>query len=66
MVNENAGFWTESQFRQIAAEYLGIQAYHILDDPETHGIQHIDCYGRPYRIVRVLHFRFHLLDTLKP
>ncbi len=46
MVNENAALWTEAQSRQLAREYLGIQDYHILDDPEVHGIQHIDCYAK--------------------
>jgi len=46
MVNENAPLWSEEEFRQIAQQYLGVRSYHFLDDPEVHGIQHIDCYAK--------------------
>ena len=36
----------EAQFRAYAQEYLGIDQYHFLPDPEIHGIQHIDCYAK--------------------
>jgi len=46
MVNENAPLMSEAAFRQEAEAYLGISDYHFLDDPETNGIQHIDCYAK--------------------
>ncbi len=46
MVDENAGLWTEPEFRQIMETHLGITNHHILDNPEIHGIQHIDCYAK--------------------
>ena len=46
MVNENAYQWTESEFRALSEVYLGITDYRFLDDPEVHGIQHIDCYAK--------------------
>jgi agmatine/peptidylarginine deiminase len=44
MVNENEQLWTEGQFLQLAEEYAGIADYHILDNTENFGIQHIDCW----------------------
>ncbi len=46
MYLENAPLWSEAQFRQLAEEYLGIHTYHLVDKPEVHGIQHIDCYAK--------------------
>lgn len=92
MLDENAIWWTEAQFRALAADYLGVATYHFVANPDIHGLQHIDCwaklldeetilvkqlpswhpehacieavvdelagmttcYGRPYRIVRVM------------
>lgn len=46
MLAENFPGVTEEQFRQIAADSLGISNFIIVDDPEVHGIQHIDCYAK--------------------
>ncbi|MBD3235071.1 MAG: hypothetical protein GF330_00005, partial [Candidatus Eisenbacteria bacterium] len=46
MLDENQGLWNEEEFRQLAADYLGIEHYWFLDDPEVYGIQHIDCYAK--------------------
>jgi len=46
MLAENAPEIDEPTFRALAATYLGIDAYHFLDKPEIHGIQHIDCYAK--------------------
>jgi agmatine deiminase len=46
MYNENAPLMSELEFRNHARDYLGIEAYHFLADPEIHGIQHIDCYAK--------------------
>jgi agmatine/peptidylarginine deiminase len=46
MVDENAPLGNEASFLSLAEEYLGITRYFILDNPEIHGIQHIDCYAK--------------------
>jgi hypothetical protein len=46
MLAENAPYWNEQQFRQLAETYLGITDYHFVENPEVHGIQHIDCYAK--------------------
>ncbi len=46
MADENAPLWSEEEFRGLAQDYLGIHSYRFLDDPEIHGIQHIDCYAK--------------------
>jgi len=47
MVDENLQIWTEPQFLNLAAGYLGIANYHIVEATEDHGIQHIDCWFKP-------------------
>ncbi len=47
MVGENNQLWTEAEFRQHAADYLGVTDYHIVNNTENHGIQHIDCWFKP-------------------
>ncbi|MHC4080320.1 MAG: agmatine deiminase family protein [Planctomycetota bacterium] len=44
MVNENEQLWTEPQFLGLAEQYVGIADYHIVDNTENFGIQHIDCW----------------------
>lgn len=46
MVDENDPLWSESEFRQIMEEYLGLHTYHILGNTEDFGIQHIDCWAK--------------------
>jgi len=47
MVGENNQLWTETEFRNLAADWLGVTDYHVLDSTEDHGIQHIDCWFKP-------------------
>lgn len=46
MLDENFPGFTEEQFRQMAADSLGITNFIIVNNPEVHGIQHIDCYAK--------------------
>jgi agmatine deiminase len=46
MMDENYPGIDEATFRQIAADSLGITNFIIVDNPEVHGIQHIDCYAK--------------------
>lgn len=46
MLSENAPVLTENQFREEAENYLGIDDYVFLINPEIYGIQHIDCYAK--------------------
>ena len=47
MVGENNQLWTETEFRSLAADWLGVTDYHVVDSTEDHGIQHIDCWFKP-------------------
>ncbi len=44
MIGENQQLWSEAQFRERIADYLGVTAYHVVNNTENHGIQHIDCW----------------------
>jgi agmatine/peptidylarginine deiminase len=44
MVNENEQLWSEPEFLLLAEQYVGITEYHVLDNTENNGIQHIDCW----------------------
>lgn len=44
MVGENNQLWTEAEFRGLAEQWLGVADYHVVDNTEDHGIQHIDCW----------------------
>jgi len=46
MLDENFPGITEAEFRQYAADSLGITNFIIVSNPEVHGIQHIDCYAK--------------------
>ncbi|PKP48636.1 MAG: hypothetical protein CVT94_07635 [Bacteroidetes bacterium HGW-Bacteroidetes-11] len=46
MLDESAPFCNEVCFRTQSAQLLGIQQYFITENPEVHGIQHIDCYAK--------------------
>jgi len=46
MLDENFPQFTEKQFRQMAADSLGITNFIIVENPEINGIQHIDCYAK--------------------
>lgn len=43
MLTENEPLWSHSQFLDLSAEWLGLDAYFITVNPEEYGIQHIDC-----------------------
>ncbi|MDD4142970.1 MAG: agmatine deiminase family protein [Bacteroidales bacterium] len=45
ILEENSGY-TEAQIRQHFQEYLGIDYYHIMEDPLQDYIKHIDCWGK--------------------
>ena len=47
MVGENQQLWTEEEFLLLAENYLGITDYHIVNNTEDYGIQHIDCWFKP-------------------
>ncbi|MFG0327624.1 MAG: agmatine deiminase family protein, partial [Phycisphaerales bacterium JB037] len=47
MVGENQQIWTEPQFLALAEDWLGVSNYHIVDNTEDFGIQHIDCWLKP-------------------
>ena len=44
MVNENN--LSQSEFLNIAEEYLNLDTYHIFDNPNELSIQHIDCMAK--------------------
>ncbi len=46
MLDENFPGITGAQFRQYAADSLGITNFIIVSNPEVYGIQHIDCYAK--------------------
>jgi len=47
MVGENQQLWTEAEFLDLAVQYLGVADYHVVDNTENFGIQHIDCWLKP-------------------
>jgi agmatine/peptidylarginine deiminase len=44
MVNENEQLWTEAEFLDLAEQFVGISDYHVVNNTENLGIQHIDCW----------------------
>jgi len=50
---ENPGY-THPQIAQIFEDYLGIETYHVLDDPNNTYIDHIDCWGKYLDVDKVL------------
>jgi agmatine/peptidylarginine deiminase len=50
---ENNGY-THAQIDEIFEEYLGIEEYHVLDDPNNTYIDHIDCWGKFLDVDKVL------------
>jgi len=44
MIGENNQLWTEAEFLDLAQQYLGVTDYHIVNNTENNGIQHIDCW----------------------
>jgi len=44
MVGENQQLWTEAQFRDLVRQYVGVSDYHVVNNTENYGIQHIDCW----------------------
>lgn len=47
MIGENNQLWTEAQFLNLAEDYVGITDYHVVNNTEDNGIQHIDCWFKP-------------------
>lgn len=45
MIDENSALGSEAQFKAHAKTNLGITNYHIVNNPEISGIQHIDCFA---------------------
>ena len=45
---------TQAQIEQKMSDYLGIETYHLLDDPTEHPIQHIDCWGKFLDVDKIL------------
>jgi len=50
---ENNGY-THAQIDEIFEDYLGIEEYHVLDDPNNTYIDHIDCWGKFLDVDKVL------------
>ncbi|MBN1424624.1 agmatine deiminase family protein [Candidatus Fermentibacteria bacterium] len=46
MLDENAIWWTEVQFRALASNYLGVFTYHFVSNPDINGLQHVDCWAK--------------------
>lgn len=44
MIGENEQLWTPQQFLDLTARSLGTSDYHVLENTEGYGIQHIDCW----------------------
>lgn len=44
MVGENRQLWSEAEFLALAQSWLGVSQYHVVNNTEDHGIQHIDCW----------------------
>ncbi|MCK9301911.1 MAG: agmatine deiminase family protein [Bacteroidales bacterium] len=45
ILEENTNY-TEEQVRQLFEDYLGVEYYHIMQDPLQDYIKHIDCWGK--------------------
>jgi agmatine/peptidylarginine deiminase len=43
MMTENEQLWSPGQFLDLASEWLGLQSFYFTTNPESYGIQHIDC-----------------------
>jgi len=50
---ENNGY-SHDEIDQIFEDYLGIEEYHVLDDPNNTYIDHIDCWGKFLDVDKVL------------
>nr|NQU90329.1 agmatine deiminase family protein [Bacteroidota bacterium] len=50
---ENPGY-SHDQIKQIFEDYLGIEEYHVVPDPNNTYIDHIDCWGKFLDINKVL------------
>ncbi len=50
---ENSGY-SHDEIAQIFQDYLGIETYHVLDDPNNTYIDHIDCWGKYLDVDKVL------------
>lgn len=51
--DENASY-THEEIAQIFEDYLGIETYHVVQDPNNTYIDHIDCWGKFLDIDKVL------------
>jgi agmatine/peptidylarginine deiminase len=43
MLTENLAFWSHEEFLALSVNWLGLNNYSILANPEEYGLQHIDC-----------------------
>ncbi len=50
---ENSGY-THDEIDEIFQNYLGIETYHVLDDPNNTYIDHIDCWGKFLDVDKVI------------
>ncbi len=43
MLTENLSLWSHEEFLALSSNWLGLNTYNILANPEDYGLQHIDC-----------------------
>lgn len=43
MITENQPMWTPEELEQLAEDWLGVESWRFIPNPEEYGIQHIDC-----------------------
>ena len=53
-IEENQDDLTQAEIEQKMLEYLGIETYHLLEDPMGAYIEHIDCWGKFIDVDKVL------------
>jgi agmatine deiminase len=51
--NENPSL-TQSQISQIVQNYLGVDTYHVVPDPNNTYIDHIDCWGKHLGVDKIM------------
>ena len=54
LVAEENSSLTQAQIDQIMEDYLGIQTYHVVDDPNGDYIKHVDCWAKFLDIDKIL------------
>lgn len=53
VVSENPGL-NVADINQVVLDYLGVNTYHLVDDPLDHYIEHIDCWGKFLDVDKIL------------